>query len=248
MCAFPDNPCQNLKRLIVLSIIIFRFGPGFSSNLSEIRENKYPDGIGAEIFDFCLLADARNKNQTRCSWNTFILIFMITQQGWPWMNLGALYTVECPKEFSRPDLILDVNTIEQYRFMSQLYEYLYPTNSHFHITDIIEWYDNVYSEHYTLLTYEIEQRLVYFNGTLVPETEAKVSVYDSALMFGDMVFEMTRSFNKKQFKLREHIDRLYVGLRILRIPILMTPDRNGDNVMRPLRLMKICLMMMMNIV
>ena len=66
-------------------------------------------------------------------------------------------------------------------------------------------------------------RLVYFNGKLVPETEAKVSIYDSALMFGDMVFEMTRSFNKKQFKLREHIDRLYTGLKILRIPLQMTP-------------------------
>ena len=67
-------------------------------------------------------------------------------------------------------------------------------------------------------------RLVYFNGKLVPETEAKVSVYDSALMFGDMVFEMTRSFKKKQFKLREHIDRLYAGLKILRIPLDMTPE------------------------
>lgn len=67
-------------------------------------------------------------------------------------------------------------------------------------------------------------RLVYFNGSLVPESEAKVSIYDSALMFGDMVFEMTRSFDKKQFKLREHIDRLYVGLKILRIPLQMTPD------------------------
>lgn len=67
-------------------------------------------------------------------------------------------------------------------------------------------------------------RLVYFNGRLVPEAEAKVSIYDSALMFGDMVFEMTRSFDKKQFKLREHIDRLYVGLKILRIPLQMTPD------------------------
>jgi branched-chain amino acid aminotransferase len=66
-------------------------------------------------------------------------------------------------------------------------------------------------------------RMVYFNGQLVPETEAKISVYDSALMFGDMVFEMTRSFNKKQFKLREHIDRLYAGIKILRIPIQMTP-------------------------
>ena len=67
-------------------------------------------------------------------------------------------------------------------------------------------------------------RLVYFNGKLVPETEAKISIYDSALMFGDMVFEMTRSFNKKQFKLREHIERLYAGIKILRIPLEMTPE------------------------
>jgi branched-chain amino acid aminotransferase len=67
-------------------------------------------------------------------------------------------------------------------------------------------------------------RLVYFNGELVPEAEAKISVYDSALMFGDMVFEMTRSFNKRQFKLREHIDRLYAGIKILRIPLAMTPE------------------------
>jgi len=67
-------------------------------------------------------------------------------------------------------------------------------------------------------------RLVYFNGKLVPENEAKISIYDSALMFGDMVFEMTRSFNKKQFKLKEHIDRLFIGVKILRIPLKMTPE------------------------
>jgi branched-chain amino acid aminotransferase len=67
-------------------------------------------------------------------------------------------------------------------------------------------------------------RVVYFNGKMVPEAEAKISIYDSALMFGDMVFEMTRSFNKKQFKLREHIERLYTGLKILRIPLQMTPE------------------------
>jgi branched-chain amino acid aminotransferase len=65
-------------------------------------------------------------------------------------------------------------------------------------------------------------RVVYFNGELIPESEAKISIYDSALMFGDMVFEMTRSFNGVQFKLKEHIDRLYSGLSILRIPINIT--------------------------
>ena len=70
----------------------------------------------------------------------------------------------------------------------------------------------------------MSSRVIWMNGKLVPETEAKISVYDSALMFGDMVFEMTRSFNKKQFKLREHLDRLYYGLKILRIPLDMTKD------------------------
>lgn len=68
----------------------------------------------------------------------------------------------------------------------------------------------------------MNSRLVWLNGKLIPEGEAKVSIYDSALMFGDTVFEMTRSFNKKQFKLREHLERLYAGIKILRIPITMT--------------------------
>ena len=67
-------------------------------------------------------------------------------------------------------------------------------------------------------------RLVYMNGDFIPESEAKISIFDSALMFGDMVFEMTRSFNKKQFKLREHLERLYTGIKILRIPLKMTID------------------------
>lgn len=67
-------------------------------------------------------------------------------------------------------------------------------------------------------------RVVYMNGTFVPEKEAKISIFDSALMFGDMVFEMTRSFNKRQFKLREHLERLYMGVKILQIPLKMTID------------------------
>ena len=61
-------------------------------------------------------------------------------------------------------------------------------------------------------------RLVYLNGKYVPETETKISIFDSALMFGNMVFGMTRSFNKKQFKLSKHIKRLFIGMKILRIP------------------------------
>ncbi len=71
-------------------------------------------------------------------------------------------------------------------------------------------------------------RLVYMNGEYVAEKDAKISIFDSALMFGDMVFEMTRSFNQKQHKLREHLERLYRGIKILKIPIRQSIDELED--------------------
>ncbi len=66
------------------------------------------------------------------------------------------------------------------------------------------------------------ERMVWWNGKLIPEKEANLSIYDSALMFGDMVFEMTRSFNKKQFKLREHLERLSASMKFIEIPMTMS--------------------------
>ena len=70
----------------------------------------------------------------------------------------------------------------------------------------------------------MSERVVYWNGRLVPEGDARISIYDSALMFGDMVFEMTRSFNRRQFKLREHLERLFASMKAVRIPQTMTID------------------------
>lgn len=75
-----------------------------------------------------------------------------------------------------------------------------------------------------------KNRVVWFNGELVPESEAKLSIYDSALMFGDMVFEMTRSFNKVQFRLKEHLERLYASIKYVRIPIEISIDQMEKNI------------------
>lgn len=66
------------------------------------------------------------------------------------------------------------------------------------------------------------KRQVYFNGVYIDEDKASFSIFDSAVMFGDCTFTMMRSFHKKVFKLREHLERLYNGIKILRIPITMT--------------------------
>lgn len=62
-------------------------------------------------------------------------------------------------------------------------------------------------------------RTVWFNDNAIPESDAKLSIYDSALMFGDMVFEMTRTFNRKIFKLREHMNRLKRSCEYLQIDV-----------------------------
>ena len=80
-------------------------------------------------------------------------------------------------------------------------------------------------------------RKVYYNGKFVDETEAGISIYDSALMFGDMIFEMTRSFNKKQFHLKEHLQRLYASAKYLRMNLesVMTMEEMEEAVYETIR-------------
>jgi branched-chain amino acid aminotransferase len=68
-------------------------------------------------------------------------------------------------------------------------------------------------------------RVVYMNGKFVPEADARISIYDSALMFGDMVFDMTRSYNQKQFQLKKHIQRLFSSMKSVEISINFTPEQ-----------------------
>lgn len=65
--------------------------------------------------------------------------------------------------------------------------------------------------------------LVYLNGEYIPATEAKISIFDAAVMLGDTVTESTRTFAHKPFKLAEHIDRLYKSLKVTRINPGLTP-------------------------
>ena len=121
---------------------------GFSSNLSVIDDSGYPDGIGAEVFDVSLLAEARERHTApRQREHVHLNFFDYTTQTAVDPLWCPISTVQCPAEFRRPDLVLDVNTQEQYEFTRQLYEDLYPRNPNFHITDIIQWYDNDYGRH-----------------------------------------------------------------------------------------------------
>ncbi len=62
---------------------------------------------------------------------------------------------------------------------------------------------------------------IWLNGKIVPEEEAKVSIFDHGLLYGDGVFEGIRSYNSRIFKLDEHLERFYRSARtiMLKIPL-----------------------------
>ena len=60
-------------------------------------------------------------------------------------------------------------------------------------------------------------RKVYLSGALVPEEDAKISIFDTAVTLGDTVTESTRTLAHQPFKLDRHIERLYKSLKVTRI-------------------------------
>lgn len=62
---------------------------------------------------------------------------------------------------------------------------------------------------------------IYIDGKFCGERDAKVSVFDHGLLYGDGVFEGIRAYNGRVFKLKEHIDRLFYSAKaiLLNIPL-----------------------------
>jgi branched-chain amino acid aminotransferase len=76
---------------------------------------------------------------------------------------------------------------------------------------------------------------IYIDGAYYPKSQAKISVYDHGLLYGDGVFEGIRAYNGVVFKLKEHIDRLYRSAHALRLAIPLTQEEMTQAVLETLR-------------
>lgn len=76
---------------------------------------------------------------------------------------------------------------------------------------------------------------IWLDGQLVDECEAKVSVFDHGLLYGDGVFEGIRAYNGRVFRLDEHIARLYDSAKVITLRIPLTPKQMADVVRQTLR-------------
>ncbi len=80
-----------------------------------------------------------------------------------------------------------------------------------------------------------KEPLVYIDGEYRSKDTAKISVYDHGLLYGDGVFEGIRAYNGTVFRLREHIERLYEGLKITRINVSYSKEDMVNAVVETLR-------------
>jgi branched-chain amino acid aminotransferase len=71
---------------------------------------------------------------------------------------------------------------------------------------------------------------IWLGNALVDENEAKVSVFDHGLLYGDGVFEGIRVYSGKVFELKAHLDRLYESAKVIRLQIAMTLEQMTDAV------------------
>lgn len=76
---------------------------------------------------------------------------------------------------------------------------------------------------------------VYINGSFVPRSEAKVSVFDRGYLYGDGVFEGIRGYNGRIFRLDQHLERLYRGAKAIWLDMPMTPEELKDVICETVR-------------
>lgn len=69
---------------------------------------------------------------------------------------------------------------------------------------------------------------IYIDGKYYDREDAKISVFDHGLLYGDGVFEGIRIYNTKVFKLEEHIERLYRSAKAILLEIPMTKEEMGN--------------------
>lgn len=71
----------------------------------------------------------------------------------------------------------------------------------------------------------MSERIAYLHGEYVVESQAKVSILDRGFLFGDSVYDSSRTFDGVPWRMRDHIDRLYMSCRYARLAPNMSAEQ-----------------------
>jgi branched-chain amino acid aminotransferase len=76
---------------------------------------------------------------------------------------------------------------------------------------------------------------IWINGKLYDKADAKISVYDHGLLYGDGVFEGIRVYSGRVFRLKQHVDRLYDSARAIYLDIPLTREQMAEAIVATVR-------------
>ena len=76
---------------------------------------------------------------------------------------------------------------------------------------------------------------IHIDGQLLDEADAKISVFDHGLLYGDGVFEGIRFYNGRVFKLEEHMDRLYDSAKVICLTIPASKEQLTEDLLETIR-------------
>jgi len=138
-----DNPMPDANEIDkLIEFHLKNNSQGFSSNLAQVNNSGYLDGIGAEIFSTKLLREsvARSNSDTvkEHVHRNFFDYSTQTPVDASWCPIAS---PKATAELRRPDIILDVNTMDDYTKIKRIYDNLYPKNPNFTTVDVINFLD-----------------------------------------------------------------------------------------------------------
>src|SRR5438094_8345592 len=81
----------------------------------------------------------------------------------------------------------------------------------------------------------IKEAKIYIDGKFYSEAEAKISVFDHGLLYGDGIFEGIRFYNGRVFRLGEHLDRLWDSARSICLEVPMTKQAMTEALLEAIR-------------
>ncbi len=138
----PGDNCLSEPKEIdkIIKYHISKKERSFTSNLTNIFKSGYPDGLGAEVFDYDTLKTiSKNKINKVKKEHLSLNFFDYKKQKIINKNFCKVNTLTCPKSFSFPKLRFDVNYYKDYIFIKKIYENLYIKNKLFNIKDTINF-------------------------------------------------------------------------------------------------------------
>lgn len=138
-----DNPMPDANEIDKLIKFHLEHNPqGFSSNLAQVNNSGYLDGIGAEIFSTKLLQESvARSNSDIVKEHVHRNFFDYSTQTPVDASWCPIASPKAPAELRRPDIILDVNTMDDYTKIKRIYDHLYPQNPNFTTEDVINFID-----------------------------------------------------------------------------------------------------------